>query len=326
MTKEILGILALTLTLWLGCSDDQADGPFGASTAAGGTGGVAGTGGGGAPAGVGGSGGGGSSATGTGSGSGGGATGGMGGTLACTGGAGGAGWNPSQLSGLNLWLEASTCVFTNGSHVTTWFDLSGNGNHATQNVSDERPVLTPSAINGLPAVDFDGVDDSLVIADHPTLDPQLDSYLCVAVGQFLSGSGSFGVWSGKASNTVGSNWRFFHTNFNQLQLSFDDTGLYVRSQGAVAGQTDTIVGWGVDTNSSEVLYVVGSTIERQSISVGAVMSNDLHARLGMDGGQEWAANIRIAEHLFYVRAGTGFPNADIQQLIDYFETKYGLGS
>jgi len=46
MTKAILGILALTATLLIGCSDDEAAGTTGGNTSVGGTGGEAGTGGG----------------------------------------------------------------------------------------------------------------------------------------------------------------------------------------------------------------------------------------------------------------------------------------
>ena len=49
--------------------------------------------------------------------------------------------------------------------VTTWYDQSGNGNDATQATAANQPkIVNAGALvteNGKPAIDFDGVDDSL---------------------------------------------------------------------------------------------------------------------------------------------------------------------
>jgi hypothetical protein len=241
------------------------------------------------------------------------------------GGAGGAAWNPSQLSGLNLWLEASTCVVTSGSNVSSWGDLSGHGNDATQSFLSAQPAVAVSAINGLPAIEFDGVNDSLIIADDPTLNPLLDTYLHLAVGRFVSGSGGYDLWMSKATNAVGSNWRLFRNSVSQLQLYWgNDSQAYGGSTGSVADGTDTIVGWGVDAFTNQLIYVVGSNIERRTVLGQGAGSNALDVRLATDGVQVWS-KIRIAEHLFYVRSGAAFPDADIHQLIDYFDAKYALG-
>jgi len=80
--------------------------------------------------------------------------------------------NPDAVSGLALWLKADTGVQTNASGgVTTWLDQSGNGRNAVQSNTDLQPRLTASALNGLPAVTFDGGDatygDRLVFGDTP---------------------------------------------------------------------------------------------------------------------------------------------------------------
>ena len=49
------------------------------------------------------------------------------------GGGGGGGFDPSQLSGLKLWLKADTGVTVDGSgNVSSWADQSGNNNTAYQ--------------------------------------------------------------------------------------------------------------------------------------------------------------------------------------------------
>jgi hypothetical protein len=70
---------------------------------------------------------------------------------------------PTDIAGLRLWLKSDTGVYsdagvtlaTNGQGVQEWHDQSGNGNHATQSTPGNRPVLVTSAINSLPAIDFD---------------------------------------------------------------------------------------------------------------------------------------------------------------------------
>ena len=58
--------------------------------------------------------------------------------------------------------DASTITESGGS-VSQWDDKSGNGNHATQATGTRQPITGTRTINGLNALDFDGVDDQFVI-------------------------------------------------------------------------------------------------------------------------------------------------------------------
>ena len=69
---------------------------------------------------------------------------------------------PVPLADLGLWLKADEGVAADGSlGVTGWSDLSGKGNHASQTNASFRPRLLNNAINGQPALRFDGADDFL---------------------------------------------------------------------------------------------------------------------------------------------------------------------
>lgn len=68
---------------------------------------------------------------------------------------------PVPLQGLVLWLDAEVGVGLVGSNVDVWKDQSGAGHDAAQSTAAARPVLKPKAINGRPAVEFDGSDDEL---------------------------------------------------------------------------------------------------------------------------------------------------------------------
>jgi len=63
-----------------------------------------------------------------------------------------------------LWIRSDSVTAANGepgggADVTEWVDLSGNGNNIFQNVDgNDDPIYVASAINGLPAISFDGDD------------------------------------------------------------------------------------------------------------------------------------------------------------------------
>jgi len=68
------------------------------------------------------------------------------------------GWTPASLPNVVSWWRAQdepTGV------MSSWTDLSGNGNHLTQATAAKKPINTASQINGKAAVIFDGVDDFL---------------------------------------------------------------------------------------------------------------------------------------------------------------------
>jgi PKD repeat protein len=82
------------------------------------------------------------------------------------------GQSPSDFPGLELWLRADSAVDLNVNQVSTWFDLSPNENHLTQDINNYRPTLTPDALNGHRAIVFDGSNDRLLfneIADARTI-------------------------------------------------------------------------------------------------------------------------------------------------------------
>ena len=80
--------------------------------------------------------------------------------------------NPTNLTGLQLWLDASdantlydattggSLVAADGS-VARWEDKSGNGRHFTQATSGKRPIRKTNQQNGLDALLFDGSNDCL---------------------------------------------------------------------------------------------------------------------------------------------------------------------
>lgn len=64
---------------------------------------------------------------------------------------------PGDIPGLTLWLKADTITgVANGAQLSYWEDLSGQGNHATNNDSWYQPIYVTNVTSGLPVVRFDG--------------------------------------------------------------------------------------------------------------------------------------------------------------------------
>lgn len=71
-----------------------------------------------------------------------------------------------------VWLRADqgTSSTTDLLPVNEWQDISGNSLHAQQTEGSLQPLFIANAINGMPAIWFDGSDDFLSIADVDALD------------------------------------------------------------------------------------------------------------------------------------------------------------
>lgn len=67
---------------------------------------------------------------------------------------------PSTISGLILWLRADSLGLSNGAAVEEWYDESPAGSNATQ-TGTACPLYIANAVNSLPVVRFDGVNDNM---------------------------------------------------------------------------------------------------------------------------------------------------------------------
>lgn len=70
-------------------------------------------------------------------------------------------FNPISLGNLRAWYKADAGITLNGSTVSQWNDQSGYNNHLKQSTAANQPTYTTGAINSLPALSFDGTNDSM---------------------------------------------------------------------------------------------------------------------------------------------------------------------
>lgn len=64
-----------------------------------------------------------------------------------------------------MWLDATALGLIDGSGVAAFTDLSGNGRDFVQATTSNKPTFRANGINGLAAVEGDGVDDAMALAD-----------------------------------------------------------------------------------------------------------------------------------------------------------------
>lgn len=77
---------------------------------------------------------------------------------------------PEQITGLQLWYDATVSNLTNfdpaptnGGVVTAWRDKLGNGRNADQSNNNKKPTWQANQQNGQGAILFNGIDDLLTL-------------------------------------------------------------------------------------------------------------------------------------------------------------------
>lgn len=121
-------------------------------------------------------------------------------------------FDPRQIAGLGLWLDAAdtSTVTLNAGNVSEWRDKSGEGRHASQSNSGNRPSLT--TMNSLDSLLFDGSSDSLLTESFALAQP----LTIFAVSQHGGGDDGTGFLfdGGGGERTAiyrasAGNWRFY---------------------------------------------------------------------------------------------------------------------
>ncbi|MGD0712251.1 MAG: hypothetical protein ABR968_13840, partial [Bacteroidales bacterium] len=95
--------------------------------------------------------------------------------------------NPSNISGLVLWLRADSNVVLHGDTISQWGDCSGNGNNAIQTTPLSQPLYITNSINGKPVISFNGLNQFLVGPTISNINTSSITIFVVANG--ASGSG-----------------------------------------------------------------------------------------------------------------------------------------
>lgn len=220
-------------------------------------------------------------------------------------------FEPDQLSGLLYWFRADRSLSTDGDGlVTNWGDLSGNALDVSQGTANKRPSVVSNAVNGIPALRFDGSNDELFRASVVHTQP---IHLFVVAKARSVGSGAGRVWSTSptsASGTVqpnlvlrnGPTMRLQASDLDGASVATDLTSFHAYSCKFSGTASAIAKDSGADQTAAQNLAGSGA-----SIIIGG-------------GHANWAA-CDVAEVFAYGALKTG---ADYTKLLGYFQRIYGL--
>ena len=243
---------------------------------------------------------------------------------------------PSNIAGLQLWLDATTGLFdatsggnpvtTDGATVARWEDQSGSGYHVTQATLANRPVLKTGIRNSKNVVRFDGSNDGLVSAN--IVENNLSAMTCFVVS-YIAGFGGNNLgryfdrgnkrmWLSNGSRST--NQLIVHnvTALNQLghetALSSIATGNWYLSSGRWDGGTSYL------TNVSQRLNRSASTRGNSQTFELASVANTTFI-IGNRTDLARAFNGDISELIIYNQALT---TEQIDSVEGYLAAKWGF--
>jgi hypothetical protein len=110
--------------------------------------------------------------------------------------------NTVSRDNLKVWLRAGigTNTLTAGNKISTWSDLSGNGNDAVNATVSEQPVYQTNIINAQPVVRFDGSSSKLTLPTTTALGIQNSEYDIMIVARSASSAIQFLIAGATLSN------------------------------------------------------------------------------------------------------------------------------
>ncbi len=226
-----------------------------------------------------------------------------------------------DLAHLRLWLRGDRGVTETGGAVSAWNDQSGSFNNATQTIANQRPTLVPNAINGKPALRFDGANDSLAVAHAASLaiTGDISSFFVVKYDDFASFNA---VW-GKTQGNQPASTDFYTAPGSGIPRVFRGNGL--GPNGVVAAASASTAG-----RYAIVGFDMAGTTLRHYLNGVANGDGQINAPLGDTGAPLWVGTRGdqftrmkgdIAELIIYDSA---LSDTDRGTLFAYLASRYGI--
>jgi len=226
-------------------------------------------------------------------------------------------------SGLGLWLKADAGVKLNGSTVSKWTDQSGAGAHAVQSNASAQPRLALSAVNGKPALQFDGTADSMNFQMAVNGLTGMTIFV-VNSNTVAKDGGAYGVYNSVMYWNESADWGgvFVSPFQNVVKYEFGSgqaNNLPAYKRPASIGPAFTLT-TAMKNQTTESLYVGGQLVLTQTGKRAAIANTLSTGNLGMGYLNTRFAG-SIAEILVYKRA---LSSTERQQVEQYLKAKYGL--
>lgn len=227
-------------------------------------------------------------------------------------------WMPSLIADLGLWLDADYAegflTLDVSGNVTQWTDRSSFGRHATQTVVLSRPAYTPNAVNGRPAVTFNGTSHFMNGVAFAGTEP----FTLFTVVKKL-GTGSGGGAHHFNFNPGGSVFGLaINTNPDTQQGGLIDMTAW--RQDGVNVATNAVVRQTVTKSAGVHVYTRngGITFTNNVPSTSAAQVSNYE--LGRHSGSAYA-NVALCDAIFYSRLLTA---GERNQVHAYLDSKWGI--
>ncbi len=232
---------------------------------------------------------------------------------------GGTTFSPTNLSGLQLWFDASdasTISIVTG--VSQWRDKSGNANHASQATGAKQPTVASAALNGKDTLAFAGASQQIFdLTTVITAVTATDAWSVFAIGkraaasQYVAPLGSTdGAQNSCFPLLLNIDGKFYGASSSKVSTSsiaYNNSTLYHKM--AVLHRTD-------DTFD---LFFDGAQIT-ETESAGARRPNWGQVG-GALGASDAYTNGNIAEILYYNKLLT---TNEVANISAYFQNKWGI--
>jgi hypothetical protein len=239
------------------------------------------------------------------------------------------GFTPARIADLGLWLDASvtSSLTFNGSTVSEWRDLSGNGRHFAQATAGSQPTGDNRTLNGLRVLDFDGGDVLLGNAASLNIARNVGgvSVFFVAVeDNILSGQTLFQITIGGSTSTARFSFIPSGATLRMAarRLDLDAAAVITSSTRSTAPRVFSCI---ADyANASGFLYGEGSVAASSTsfTSAGNTSNTDSGAvAVGAQGSGGEPFDGGFGELVIYRRA---LPTAERQRVERYLGRKWNI--
>lgn len=212
----------------------------------------------------------------------------------------------SPVAGYFAWYKADAGVSTTGSEVTAWADQSGGGYNFT---SIANPDLITGAINGYPAIRFNGTSDAMLASGlgvtTSTLFFVLKPISVTSFGEVISAKTTF-VLELRWNNTA-----------QKLQIIVNGTTISDANNITLAYH---VIALTAETTST--IHIDGTQVATGSATPGTASAGlSIGARLNGSNVASLFGNYEFAEIIVYNTALSGTNRALNES---YLKNKYGL--
>jgi hypothetical protein len=227
---------------------------------------------------------------------------------------------------LQMWLKADAGVTVGlGGGVLSWEDQSGKANHATSQLESMAPTVAPAAINSLPALRFDGVDDRLDVADSPSISitGDLTTFFVVKMDDFATFRAVWAKTAGPSGNLPAPT-DFYAVPGSGLPKVYRGDGT-ANSIGFVdglralhAGQFDLV---GFSIASGGLTHFLNGSANGTGLVPTGTADADTPLYIGTRHDQFTRLKGDLAEVLIY---DTALTTAELRNVQTYLAARYGM--